>query len=266
VNALSDAPFIPSFPPTVGGKTGGARRRLLSAQYGWGVNPGPVLILPIEGVVQIETEDHESVAVPGQVAMIPSGYRHRESATGSTMARVIWLEKRTDLAPLDSFRVFAPPPLLRHAAKELCDRPADALDAATRRALGRALGGMLGPWSANATSLVLPRARSPRLRRALGWLRARLDRPVGLPDGAKAGDMSERTLQRRCRAELDMSLSVWMGRARMLSALEHLSNPALPIAQVALHCGYQSPAAFTRAFSVQLGRTPSAWRALANAE
>ena len=260
MNALGDIPFISTLPPIVGGKTGGARRRLLNAQYAWGSNPGPVLILPIDGVVQIETEDHESVAVPGQVALIPSGIRHREGATGSASVRVIWLEKRADLHAPEGFHVFAAPPLLRHAAKELCDRVPDDLDAGTRRALGSAVAGLLAPWAAAGNSLTLPRARSPRLRRALSWLRERLDRPIGLPDGAKAGDMSERTLQRRCRTELNASLSAWLTRARILASLELLTDSSLSIADVAMKCGYNSPAAFTRAFSLHLSHTPSAWR------
>jgi transcriptional regulator GlxA family with amidase domain len=91
---------------------------------------------------------------------------------------------------------------------------------------------------------------------------SRLNRPVGLADAALAGAVSERTLQRRCRTELEMSLSSWLTRARVIHSLELLSTPDTDrsVAAIARSCGYNSPAAFTRAFSQLLATTPSAWR------
>jgi transcriptional regulator GlxA family with amidase domain len=62
------------------------------------------------------------------------------------------------------------------------------------------------------------------------------------------------------REELGTSFSTWLARARMLRATELLADPDAAVGDVALRCGFQSPAAFSRAFQLHLGRPPSAWR------
>ncbi len=224
----------------------------------WQPTSGPVLVLPTRGTLCVQTDRVEGVVVPGQAAFVPSGTSHRLVASEPVALQLLFLpDAEDDTVPLG---VFAAPRLLRAAAEEAVSWD-DSVDAGTRAALARTLAGLIPGWLNSTPDLTLPRASSPRLRRALTWLRIRLERPIGLADAARSGDMSERTLQRRCQAELGMSLSAWLTRARMLAALELLVDESLPIAEIALRCGYQSPAAFTRAFSGQVGCTPSTWRA-----
>lgn len=235
----------------------------------WHAHLRPRLVLVDSGAVRLWTPDHIRVLPPGCAAWIPEGLRHAKTADGPVRLLVVSFPTEQRGAPaaegepessLTAPRVFRAPRLLRAmAAQAAAWGPAPPPDAPTLP-FYTALRALIDGWAATELPVDLPCPRSAPLRRAMFHLLDRLDRPVGLPDAAKAGTMSERTLQRRCREELDSSLSAWLTRARILRSLELLARADLPIAEVAQSCGYNSPVAFTRAFSQHLGQTPSVWR------
>ena len=75
-----------------------------------------------------------------------------------------------------------------------------------------------------------------------------------------AAGLSVRTLQRRCQAELGVPLQAWLHRARIVTALELLADPAASVGEIAVRVGYGSGAAFTRSFAEIMGSPPSEWR------
>lgn len=77
---------------------------------------------------------------------------------------------------------------------------------------------------------------------------------------ARKAGWSLRTLQRRCRDELGVPLSSWLLRARALRGLELLADPRMSVGEAALLCGYESTAAFSRAFHASLGAPPGVLR------
>lgn len=243
-------------PPPAAGPPSGRRGTLHTADGDWQETDRGLLLLSLDGVLRVHTDAAEAVVVPGLAAWVSSGTRYRVQADRGAGAWWLWCPPGTGCD--GGLRAFTEAPLLRAAARS---EAAWASGEAVSFHLAAALVGLVPSWCGAAPPLTLPRARSARLRRALEWLTPRLERPVGLADAARAAGLSERTLQRRCRAELDLSLSAWLSRARMLRALAELAAPEAPIAAVALRCGYQSPAAFTRAFSALVGSTPSGWRA-----
>ena len=52
----------------------------------------------------------------------------------------------------------------------------------------------------------------------------------------------------------------YLGRWRMQLATRHLENPSASLAQVAAEVGYESEAAFNRAFKKHVGAPPGTWR------
>ncbi len=227
----------------------------------WHAHRRPRLILAREGAVRIWTRARIQVLPPGCAAWVPAGLRH--AMTSENTVRLDVLSFPHDGAPPAedaSVDIISAPPLLRELCAHAAGWGPNPPNADLAAAFFATLRGLLEGWLETPLDVALPAPQSSPLKRALFHLLDRLDRPVGLPDAARAGSMSERTLQRRCRAELETSLSSWLTRARILARLELLTDDALPIADVALRCGYNSPAAFTRAFSHHLGHTPSAWR------
>ncbi len=233
---------------------------LQPAEPEWSTHRHPQLLLPVAGVVRVDARTCSAVIPAGRVVWIPGDVEHAVSVKRPVAVRVVRFWR--GLEPGQGLDVFAAPPLLtemvRHAADWGQDPPrTDAADA-----FFTALGGLIGRWRASTDDITLPHAGSPELRQGLNWLLGRLAHPVGPVDAALHAGLSLRTFQRRCRAELGMSPSAWLQRARVLQGLEMLNHSDLSIADVAMRCGYQSQASFGRVFKDHLGFTPVAWRAL----
>ena len=237
-----------------------ARRRAVSRGFGrqgsaWSTAARDLLLVSLDGVVRLHGRTAETVVVPGLAATVPAGERFRTQAHHG--ARIWWLWAAPPDTTASGLGSFFESPILSAAARS---PSAWSTSGSVSQHLASALRGLVPKWIAATPPVLLPRPADPRLRTALDWLSERLERPVGLPDAARTAGLAERTFQRRCRSDLGLSLTAWLTRARMLRAIAHLADSDMPIAGVVLRCGYQSPAAFTRAFTSLIGTTPSAWR------
>ncbi|MBP6684266.1 MAG: helix-turn-helix domain-containing protein [Leucobacter sp.] len=105
-----------------------------------------------------------------------------------------------------------------------------------------------------------PAPRSEELRAVAELLAS--DPRLGLAAAvdAAAPGWSLRTAQRRFHAETGWTLTAWARRQRMRSGAELISD-GRDLEWVANRVGYESLAAFTRAFSEATGLTPGQWRA-----
>jgi AraC-like DNA-binding protein len=222
----------------------------------WHLHERPQLLYASAGAMRLYTEQQVAVLPPQRAAWIGGGVRHRVACGRPVSLRTVYFPPSEALgAPL---KLFEAPPLLREMALQ-----AAAWGQAPPPGAGpffRAFLWLVRGWSERALPVELPAARSEPLQRALDKLSERLSRPVGLSEAARWAGMSPRTFQRRCREELGVGLAVWLKRARALKALELLADPELPVGEVAMLCGYQSPSAFTRAFRELLGSPPGDWR------
>lgn len=72
--------------------------------------------------------------------------------------------------------------------------------------------------------------------------------------------MSHSQLHRKLDALTGCSPNRFIRIVRLNKAKELLTNPALPIAAVALDCGYNDPGYFTRVFKQEYNVTPQEWR------
>lgn len=227
--------------------------------WDWQALAAPRVQLVAQGSMRVITDDRIYVVPAGQAVWLPAGLHFSVSTAEALRLWTVDFADSTDQHPIVVFRA---PPLMREMARTSCawrnQPPADA----PVGAFSAAFSGMLPIWRRAVLPTDIPTAQSKQLRRALAHMLSRLGRPVGLADAAIAGAVSERTLQRRCRTELEMSLSSWLTRARVIHSLELLSSTERDrsVAAIARSCGYNSPAAFTRAFSQLLETTPSAWR------
>lgn len=99
--------------------------------------------------------------------------------------------------------------------------------------------------------------------RALIHMAEQIDRP-GLC-GATVADtlgVSIRTLHRAFERS-ERTFAATLRQMRMQRAAELLQQPqlrSLPVAEIGTRCGYPSPAHFGRAFVLEYGLSPAAWR------
>ena len=88
-------------------------------------------------------------------------------------------------------------------------------------------------------------------------------RAWSLPDLAALCSMSRATFMRHFQDKLGRSAIELLGDIRMSMAANELKKPAMTTETVAESVGYQSVAAFRRAFTDRMGMTPGQWRRLA---
>lgn len=100
--------------------------------------------------------------------------------------------------------------------------------------------------------------------RAIGqiveYARGRLSDRVTVMDLAREAGMSIATLERRFREHLRLSPSAFLAQLRVTLACELLRDTPLNMTEIALECGYESPAAFSRAFRREMDQSPSGFR------
>lgn len=100
-----------------------------------------------------------------------------------------------------------------------------------------------------------------RLLKVLAVMEERLEEPVDRESLARIAGVTVRQLERLFRVHLattlgDHYLGLRLERARIL-----LRQTSLPVAEVAVACGFAAPAHFARAYRARFARAPSAERA-----
>ena len=112
----------------------------------------------------------------------------------------------------------------------------------------------------DAPTGLLALAGHPRLAPVLAALFNEPARAWSLPELAKLCHMSRATLARQFHEKLGRSASELLTDIRMALAANALKNPSMSTGAVAEAVGYQSEAAFQRAFKSHMGLTPAQWR------
>lgn len=102
--------------------------------------------------------------------------------------------------------------------------------------------------------------RDPIVGRALARLHAQPARPWTLPELAREAGASRTVLAERFLHFVGCPPILYLTRWRMQLAATHLAARGTPISTVAARVGYESEAAFSRAFKKVTGVTPASWR------
>lgn len=118
----------------------------------------------------------------------------------------------------------------------------------------------LSSESSEAPAGLLALAGNPRLVPAITAMFERPSHPWTLPTLARLCNVSRATLVRLFNDSLGRSASEMLTDIRMTLAANELRKPNLSTGAVAETVGYQSEAAFQRAFKQHMGVTPARWR------
>lgn len=97
-------------------------------------------------------------------------------------------------------------------------------------------------------------------RRAIEYMRENLDRDVALAELADLCHISQYHFARGFRNSVGQPPHRYLMLMRLDRARDLLANSTMPVIEVALSVGYQTPQAFARAFRKVCGATPSAFR------
>jgi AraC-like DNA-binding protein len=102
--------------------------------------------------------------------------------------------------------------------------------------------------------------RDPYVARALSLFHAQVAHPWTIDKLAREVGLSRSALADRFVALIGMAPIKYLAHWRMQVARQELRNSNASIAQVAASIGYESEAAFSRAFKKSFGKAPAAWR------
>jgi len=199
------------------------------------------LLLGLEGRVDIEVEGRGGRIQRGGLCLIPAGAVHHYLGLGKGN-RCLTLN-------------LADPELSREEQR-LFDRIRfSRLPAIPNRlSVSDLLNGDL------AGILDLPRVRL-NLARLSTRVMARLDEQWPVPRLADAANVSERQLRRLLARDTGLTPGQWLTRLREDVALRVMRTSDRTITDIALECGFQSPAHFSRRVRDRTGLSPRQWRA-----
>jgi AraC-like DNA-binding protein len=91
-------------------------------------------------------------------------------------------------------------------------------------------------------------------------VQANLDEALVLADLATMAGLSPAQLDRRMRRVFQLTTAQFIRKARIGHSVQLLTTTALPVAEIALTCGYGDQTAFTRQFRAMVGMPPAAYR------
>ena len=103
-------------------------------------------------------------------------------------------------------------------------------------------------------------ARDPHIGRALALLHGMPDHAWSLDELARRAGVSRSALGERFTALVGEPPIRYLVRWRLALAAQALRGGSEPIVRIAARSGYESEAAFTRAFKREFGAPPAAWR------
>ncbi|HUD30958.1 MAG TPA: helix-turn-helix transcriptional regulator [Novosphingobium sp.] len=211
-----------------------------------------------EGAMELE-DDHGRHLLPRCLAgWIPAGTRHRNSLHHIHSVSIL-LSPEQVVNGGDRVRILNVSPLLREMVAEAARWPIGRPLDATGRAFFAAFACLCEEWITDRAKLTLPSTADTLLGRALANVRsdpARSD----IRTSACAAGVSERTLRRRCQAQIGMGWGEYRRRARLLAAIERLTETNHSIACIAADVGFESQSAFARAFRQLMGQSPQSFR------
>ncbi|WP_394830700.1 AraC family transcriptional regulator [Pendulispora rubella] len=99
-----------------------------------------------------------------------------------------------------------------------------------------------------------------RLRRAVDFIHRHYAGPIRVADIAAAASLGASQMHALFRSVYGMTPMDYVAERRLDGAERLLAERALPIAEIALRCGYADQASLTRAMRARRGTTPGAFR------
>lgn len=217
----------------------------------------------------------------GSFALLPAGApsRWRDRGRGlrglhvnlapATLARLVADEDDDDplraLPPID----WTEDPVMAQLAHQLLDEVSHPQRGA--RVAVQALASMIGVRLLRSAGKAPVRGRCPalcaaRLRRVEAFVDAHLDQPIDLLALASVAALSPSHFARAFRATTGEPPHRWLMARRIERAKEMILRTRLPIAEIALACGFASQSHMNDVFRRHMLATPRRWRLTGRAD
>lgn len=241
--------------------TFGINRQLPFLNADWQTFPGHYLLYASSGAFTLDVSDRRWLLPPQRAAWVAADVPVRIQAKAPVTSSSILFLVGSIPTPDFNCRVFSVTPLAREmilwAMRWDMNRKAD--DPAANRFFASTADVCL-ELAATAEQFWLPQVQSAELRCAFDYILSHLDSPLSIEEIAKAVHVSSRTLARWFVEEAHLPCGQFIGRARMLRAMELLVTQEMPVIDVSLSVGFESVSAFNHAFRRFAQDTPTNYR------
>lgn len=217
----------------------------------------------IEGAYAEETLGRRTDHRPGDLLALPADTIHAQQISAAGALKLILapgeaaldiLQAEPGLAQAPALRSEAIAALGRRLARELTQP--DDFSPLVRQAL-----------EVETAAIFCRGLRRERLPAPPPWLKAardlvaeQLDAPASLDEVARTVGRHPAHLARAFRRCYGTSLGEYARRQRQETAARLLRGTAMPLAEIALACGFHDQAHFTRSFKLAFDHTPATWR------
>ncbi|MEM8531973.1 MAG: AraC family transcriptional regulator [Chloroflexota bacterium] len=216
------------------------------------------LVYAEDGALSIQTQTKHLLLPARHAAWLPARSMHRLSSRSPHLyLRTLYFWRETyDLLTLQQFHVFP----LSTMAKEMIvytekwdvKHEAGVLEMSFLQTLRL----LIGEWVQVTLPLALPATDNLRLDIVATYMQQHLAESLCLDSVAALYGMSGRTLLRLFKAEWGMTFGAYLRLARIIKALELLSQPDASVIEVSYAVGYSSPASFSQTFTKLVGHSP----------
>lgn len=219
-------------------------------------NAGQILFSRL-GVMEVTAGGRFFVIPSTRVAWIPAGTPHGIHFRTNTSLRTAYVDKKFGVVIPQETTVLQCSELFRPLMLRLVENA--KLDRSYQVLLEQLLLRELAELRHESFSVTLPRDRRA-LRVAQAIVRAPAKR-TSLENWSSTVGCSAKTLSRIFRNETHLPFRLWRRHVRLLASLPSLEE-GIPISQTALATGFATPSAYTEAFRLTFGRTPTEHLAL----
>jgi AraC-like DNA-binding protein/quercetin dioxygenase-like cupin family protein len=227
---------------------------------GWHHHPYHQLEYALSGIAEVETERGRYLLPPRQAIWIPAGIAHDTTLRGVSSVSVFFHPDDYE-SGVEHAAILAVPSILREMIQCAQRWPIDRPDVDDPIAAGffRALALLIAERVDDALPLWLPSINDSLVADVID-LAASGSSTLSLERACAVVGISQRTLRRRIRADIDMSWSEYVLHANLMRAMALLAGSDCSVIEISSRCGFDSPSGFVRAFRKLTGTTPSTYR------
>ncbi|MEM7348455.1 MAG: helix-turn-helix transcriptional regulator [Chloroflexota bacterium] len=227
----------------------------------WHSHPKHQLLYAEDGVLHLHSGTQKLILPARHGAWIPAHRSHKiYSKSPDLYLRTLYFDQQdNDEALLGQFHIFSISTLARemivYTQKWSMEGKADRVETSffeTIRLLAI-------EWCQQTMPLVLPTTTHESLEEITTYIGENLMHPLQLETVAQRYGFSGRTLLRLFKDQLGMTFGAYLRVARVIRAIELLTEPKASVTSVAYEVGYNSLSAFSHTFQQLTGVKPSAY-------
>lgn len=220
------------------------------------------LVYAEDGVLHLRTGESQFLLPAHHAAWIPADCWHQQRSDSPHLYwRSLYFTPQPDEpAILKQIHIFPVSTLAREMIiySERW-RPTDPADALEQQFL-QTIYALVPQWCDNLLPLKLPVSDHPQVATITAYLRDNLHETTAQETLAGRFGISGRTLLRLFKRELGMTVQTYIRVARVIWALELLTEPDTAVTEVCYEVGYRSLSSFSQTFQQLVGVTPSEYQ------